>query len=96
MLLVDGRRVHWASLEVRMPQREPARAGGQLWPIGLSLGLHRKIRHCRRQDFNTETGSLVRQTDGVNVALDINARQPIEILPSIRNHLERCPAQEIT
>jgi len=87
----DGHRLGWASLETRMMRVSPARAGDTLCSIGAEIGLQPKVRHSRRWLFNTATGRLVSLNDNVSIALDLDARRPIDIPPSIRGKLEtRC------
>jgi acyl-CoA thioester hydrolase len=83
----DGHRLGWASLETRMVRVSQARAGDVLCSIGGELSLQPKVRHSRRWLFNVTTGRLVSLNDNVSIALDLDARRPIEIPPSIRGQL---------
>jgi acyl-CoA thioester hydrolase len=82
-----GHRLGWASLETRMVRVSQPRAGDTLCSIGAEIGLHSKVRHSRRWLFNTSTGELVSLNDNVSIALDLDARRPVEIPPSIRHQL---------
>jgi acyl-CoA thioester hydrolase len=84
----DGHRLGWASLETRMVRVSQARAGDRLCSLGAEIGLQPKVRHSRRWLFNATTGQLVSLNDNVSIALDLDARRPIDIPPSIRSQLE--------
>lgn len=83
-----GHRLGWASLETRMVSLGPVRAGETLCSIGGEISLQPKVRHSRRWLFSATTGALVSINDNVSIALDLDARRPIEIPPTIRGRLE--------
>ena len=83
-----GHRLGWASLETRMVRLGQVRAGETLCSIGGEISLQPKVRHSRRWLFNASTGALVSLNDNVSIALDLDARRPIEIPPTIRGRLE--------
>ncbi|MGX9182080.1 hypothetical protein [Mesorhizobium sp. BHbdii] len=56
--LSDGRRVGWASLEMRTVQAAPLRAGDRLYSIGGEINLQRKVRHSRRGCSTSGRASL--------------------------------------
>jgi acyl-CoA thioester hydrolase len=83
-----GHRLGWASLETRNVRVGQARAGDVLCSVGAEIGLHAKVRHSRRWLFNVTTGQLVSLNDNVAIALDLDARRPIDIPPTIRTQLQ--------
>ncbi len=84
----EGHRLGWASLETRMVRMGQVRAGETLCSIGGEISLQPKVRHSRRWLFSATTGRLVSINDNVSIALDLDARRPIEIPPTIRGRLE--------
>jgi acyl-CoA thioester hydrolase len=84
----EGHRLGWASLETRNVRVSQARAGDVLCSVGAEIGLHAKVRHSRRWLFNVTSGQLVSLNDNVAIALDLDARRPIDIPQTIRTQLE--------
>jgi acyl-CoA thioesterase FadM len=84
----EGHRLGWASLETRMVRFGPVRAGESLCSIGGEISLQPKVRHSRRWLFSATSGRLVSINDNVSIALDLDARRPMDIPPTIRGRLE--------
>jgi acyl-CoA thioester hydrolase len=84
----EGHRLGWAALETRSVRVSQARVGDTLRSIGAEIGLHSKVRHSRRWMFDVTTGKLVSLNDNVAIALDLDARRPMDIPPSLRGKLE--------
>ena len=85
----EGHRFGWASLETRIVRLAQPRAGDRVCSISAEIGLHDKVRHSRRWMFNMTDGQLVSMNDNIALALDLDARRPIAIPPSLRDQLER-------
>jgi acyl-CoA thioester hydrolase len=83
-----GLRLGWASLETRMVRASQARVGDVLASINAEIGLHAKVRHSRRWLFNISTGKLVTLNDNVSIALDLDARRPVDIPAATRRQIE--------
>lgn len=85
----EGHRFGWASLETRNVRVEQPRVGETICSLGAEIGLHSKVRHSRRWIFNVTTGRLVSLNDNVAIALDLDARRPIEIPTKVRSELDK-------
>ncbi|HEY9219359.1 MAG TPA: thioesterase family protein [Phenylobacterium sp.] len=85
----EGHRFGWASLETRNLRLEQPRAGETICSIGAEIGLAAKVRHSRRWIFNLTTGRIVSLNDNVAIALDLDARRPIEIPRKLRMELDK-------
>lgn len=85
----EGHRFGWASLETRNVRLEQPRVGETICSLGAEIGLHAKVRHSRRWIFNLTTGRLVSLNDNVAIALDLDARRPIEIPTKVRSELDK-------
>ncbi len=85
----EGHRFGWASMETRIVRIAQPRAGDQVCSIGAEIGLHDKVRHSRRWIFNVTTGQVVSMNDNIALALDLDARRPIPIPPTLRGQLEK-------
>lgn len=85
----EGHRFGWASLETRNVRLEQPRVGETICSLGAEIGLHSKVRHSRRWIFNVTTGRLVSLNDNVAIALDLDARRPIEIPTKVRSELDK-------
>jgi acyl-CoA thioester hydrolase len=85
----EGHRFGWASLETRNVRLEQPRVGETICSLGAEIGLHSKVRHSRRWIFNLTTGRLVSLNDNVAIALDLDARRPIEIPTKVRSELDK-------
>lgn len=85
----EGHRFGWASMETRIVRVAQPRAGDEVCSIGAEIGLHDKVRHSRRWMFNMTTGQVVSMNDNIALALDLDARRPIAIPPSLRSQLQK-------
>lgn len=85
----EGHRFGWASLETRNVRLEQPRVGETICSLGAEIGLHSKVRHSRRWIFNLTTGRLVSLNDNVAIALDLDARRPIQIPTKVRSELDK-------
>lgn len=91
----EGHRFGWASLETRTVRLEQPRLGETIVSLGAEIGLHAKVRHSRRWVFNQSTGKLVSLNDNVAIALDLDARKPIEIPRNVRSELDKRHVPEL-
>lgn len=85
----DGRRFSWAMIETRAVVLGRPVAGDRLISLGADIGLGERWRQSRRWAYIADTGRLIGVNDVVGIALDLDARQSIEIPEPVRESIER-------
>lgn len=84
----DGRNLAWASMESRVRDVSPARAGMRIQPHAALVSVADKVIHSLQWVHDLDSGRLLVVFEVVSLAFDIDARRPASIPDAVRERMQ--------